>query len=116
MAKFILDTKDFAKSITGWEEELREELYQELAISGRRIERNAKIKCPVDTGRLRTSITSEFNRNQLSAIIGTNVKYAPHVEFGTKKWSGKPFLRPAFEDELETFYKNVTAIITKGGS
>ena len=39
--------------------------------------------CPVDTGRLRSSIAVEVGKGA-SAVIGTNVKYAKYVEFGTK--------------------------------
>lgn len=38
-------------------------------------EKYAKRDCPVDTGRLRSSITHETDKN--TAYIGTNVEYAP---------------------------------------
>ena len=38
-------------------------------------ERNAKLACPVDTGRLRNSISHAHDKN--TAYIGTNVEYAP---------------------------------------
>ena len=41
----------------------------------------AKEKCPVDTGTLRNSITYEVEGN--TCEIGTNMSYAPYVEFGT---------------------------------
>ena len=53
----------------------------------------AKKRCPVDTGRLRNSITHMTSGN--SAYIGTNVEYAPHVELGTRKQKAQPYLRPA---------------------
>lgn len=37
--------------------------------------------CPVDTGELRGSITYEVDGED--CYIGTNVEYAPYVEFGT---------------------------------
>lgn len=37
--------------------------------------------CPVDTGRLRNSITYSVDGND--CYIGTNVEYAPYIEFGT---------------------------------
>lgn len=37
--------------------------------------------------------------------IGTNVRYAPFQEFGTSYQSGKPHLRPAF-DEVVAMYAN----------
>ena len=79
--------------------------------------------CPVDTGRLRDSITHAYNddNEQVTLLVGTNVEYAPYVELGHRQqpgrfvpkikkrlkrsWvPGKPFLRPAFEnhrDEIE---------------
>lgn len=45
------------------------------------VEKDAKKKCPVDDGTLRGSITSEVEDNK--GIVGTNVEYAPYVEFGT---------------------------------
>jgi len=57
------------------------------------VERSAKEKCPVKTGTLKRSITHDIEGS--TAVVGTNVEYAPFVEMGTSKWAGKPFLRPA---------------------
>ncbi len=51
------------------------------------VEKDAKKKCPVDDGTLRGSITSEVEDNQ--GIVGTNVEYAPYVEFGTGLFAAK---------------------------
>src|SRR3990167_10764904 len=53
-----------------------------LQKSGFTIERRAKEKAPVDTGRLRASITTKVK--PLEAEIGSPVVYAPWVEFGTR--------------------------------
>lgn len=45
------------------------------------VENDAKMKCPVDTGQLRASIT-HYVEGQ-TGIVGTNVEYAPYVEYGT---------------------------------
>lgn len=45
------------------------------------VEDSAKDKCPVETGTLRNSITHEVDGNV--GTIGTNLAYAPYVEFGT---------------------------------
>ena len=61
----------------------------------------AKRACPVDTGRLRNSITHQVGhvgRAVTSAYVGTNVEYAPHVELGTRRQAAQPFLRPAAQD------------------
>lgn len=70
---------------------------KELAKRAIKVERTAKRLCPVDTGRLRSSIRWSFARDDLGlhAIVGTNVAYALHVEFGTSRMRAQPFLRPA---------------------
>lgn len=51
------------------------------------VENDAKQKCPVNTGALRASITHEVKDNE--GTIGTNLEYAPYVEFGTGLFSSK---------------------------
>lgn len=56
-----------------------------LKVIGEQAEGHAKHGCPVDTGRLRNSITNVNDGNTL--YVGTNVDYAPYVEFGTGKYA-----------------------------
>ena len=57
---------------------------------------SAKAKCPVDTGRLRNSITHVLKGGVSPAVyIGTNVEYGKYVEEGTSRHDAQPFLRPA---------------------
>lgn len=88
-------------------------------------------KEPIDTGRLKGSITHQVAMKDQAVHIGTNVKYAPYVEFGTgdqgtgtgKKWryrdeegkwhqtsgmKARPFLRTAMVDNLKK-YKQIAA-------
>ena len=67
-----------------------------------RVEKRAKYMSPVDTGRLRSSITHALFREdgELVAHIGTNVEYALFVELGTSRMSAQPFLRPALAAEI----------------
>ena len=59
------------------------------------VEAEAKKLCPVDTGKLRASITPVIE-SWAAGYIGTNTEYAPYVEFGTRKMAAQPFLEPAF--------------------
>lgn len=52
-----------------------------LCACGERAVGYAQDNCPVDTGRLRGSITYEVDGDD--CYIGTNVEYAPYIEFGT---------------------------------
>jgi len=63
----------------------------------------AKMACPVDTGRLRNSITHKVDMGDKAAIIGTNVEYAPYVEMGTSKAKAQPFLAPAAQNHTDTY-------------
>lgn len=66
-------------------------------------ERYAKAKCPVDTGRLRNSLTHEVDMSQGAVFIGTNVVYGPYVELGTKRQRAQPYLKPAVVDHMDEY-------------
>lgn len=63
----------------------------------------AKSACPVDTGRLRNSITHIVDEGGKCAVIGTNVEYAAYVELGTTRQKPQPYLKPAAEDHASTY-------------
>lgn len=78
----------------------------------------AKKLCPVDTGRLRNSITHAIDTGTDSVAIGTNVEYGPVIEFGTSKRDaangGRGFLRPAAEDHAEKYRKILESELRNG--
>lgn len=60
-----------------------------LKAIGTQIERHAKEECPVDTGRLRNSINYVVRGNAI--YVGTNVEYAPYVEYNDSVSHEKDF-------------------------
>ena len=75
-------------------------------------EGHAKKNTPVDTGRLRNSITHTADSD--AAYIGTNVEYAPYVELGAR--GRKPvhmLTRAATEHKAE--YKEIMEDALKNG-
>jgi len=50
-------------------------------------ETTVKVSTPVDTGRLRSSITSNIEPE--SGTIFTNAQYAPYVEYGTSRMKAR---------------------------
>ena len=58
---------------------------------------------PVDTGRLRDSITHETHAEEESVYVGTNVEYAAYQEYGTSRMKAHPFLKPGIMNNLETY-------------
>ena len=61
----------------------------------------------VDTGRLRGSIS--HTHDDKNAYIGTNVEYAPYVEFGTRRMSARPFLRTAVTHYVDDYKRIIKA-------
>lgn len=61
------------------------------------VERDAKIFAPVDTGRLRASISSDIRvvqsgpfGKEVQGVVGSNVSYSPFMELGTGIFVGRP--------------------------
>lgn len=63
------------------------------------VERDAKINAPVDTGRLRASLTPEVQQTGTTArgVVGSNVIYAAAQELGTRYMKGKFYLQKALD-------------------
>lgn len=72
----------------------------------------AKGYAPVDTGRLRNSISHTADDD--AAYIGTNVEYAAYQELGTSRTAAQPYLRPAVELHGDE-YKAIAEQYLKGG-
>ena len=101
--------------VTSNAEQVKSELKSEKDIALEQIgliaERYAKELCPVDTGRLRNSISHARDGDEV--VIGTNVEYAPYVELGTRRMSPRPFLKPAAENHASE-YSNIVMNALKG--
>ena len=75
-------------------EKIKKSIDESLDKIGLLITAESQVRSPVDTGRLRASMTHEVSG--LEVFIGTNVEYAPDVELGTSKQRAQPFLRDSF--------------------
>lgn len=61
------------------------------------------LKGAVDTGRLRNSVTHAVKDNTM--YVGTNVEYAPYIEFGTSnpKRSAREYIKPSIADHITQY-------------
>jgi len=92
----------------------KEQIKQELIKGAFRVEALAKDNVPVDTGRLRGSIT--VNPSDIALLVtrvGSDVKYAPYVEFGTKVMEARPYLFPAFFAYENEIVKAIGRVLKK---
>ena len=79
-------------------------VYSAMQEATQLVTRDAKILAPVDTGRLRASITPEVRTDGkvLEGVVGSNVEYAAPMEVGTGTPAGhSPHYPPP--DALETW-------------
>lgn len=81
-----------------------------VAESSLNVQRNARKRCPVDTGRLRSSINAVFYQGGMTGEVVSAVEYAPYVEFGTHRASAQPFLFPSWEEERPNYLKNIQSV------
>lgn len=100
-------------------EAIRRELAEALDDIGSRMVTYAQEICPVDTGRLRNSIThrlggsggrfgfpgesASVGEGDLEVVIGTDVPYATYVEEGTRRMAARPYLRPAAVNHADEY-------------
>jgi len=92
--------------------------------------KNLTVNKSVVTGTLRRSMTSEFYNARCYSEAGTNVSYAPPVEFGHRQTPGryvhairrrlkaarvaaKPFLTPAYKRYEPVYYRGLMLLLKK---
>lgn len=90
-----------------------EQIALALEAIGLQAEGYAQLNVPVDTGRLRNSIMHRVEGE--TAYIGTNVEYAPYVEFNDNahhKVGKAHYLRDALTDHIDE-YKQIAEALLK---
>ena len=95
-------------------ESIKNAIMKSLEEIGLKAEGDAKKLCPVDTGRLRNSITHRVEGGEKAVYIGTNVEYGKYVELGTSKRKEHPFLRPAAQRNGGVYHAIVKKNMQKG--
>ncbi len=93
-------TKDNTKEVLS---ALDKAVERGLEAIGLTAEGYAKKETPVDTGRLRNSISHAVEDK--SAYIGTNVEYAPYVELGARGRQGVHMLQRSATEHTDEYKK-----------
>lgn len=106
MANISVEVKSNADAVL---DEFRQKVSVALETIGLKAEGYAKGYCPVDTGRLRNSISHADDGE--SAYIGTNVEYAPYVELGTRRMHPRHYLKQAVENHSAEYRQTVENIM-----
>ena len=126
---------DYSKEVL---EAMKDAVLRALERCGSQAEGYAKDLAPVDTGRLRNSISRKVDDGEPAVYIGSNVEYSAYVELGTGRYTeggrptpwvyqddngnwhwtagnpAQPFLKPAVADHPQT-YRNIIEDEMKNG-
>ena len=116
----------FNSNVDAVKKAVTEAMARALEICGGKAETYAKQLAPVGTpestgipgyrgGTLRNSITHE-QWDEKTEVIGSAVKYAPYVEFGTYKMKARPFMRPAAENHRQEYSQVIERELAKVGN
>lgn len=128
---------ELLKNLKSWQAIKREACSDALKRGGFKVETLAKQLCAVDTGRLRASISVNWagsgmdegkvdskaqagdgikepgGQKGLVVVTGTNVIYAPFVEYGTVKMPGRPYLYAAYFSYEGEIIMDIERILSK---
>lgn len=79
------------------------------------VERDAKNRAPVDTGNLRSSISSDVQATDgsVSAEIGPTAAYGVFLELGTSRMAPRPFMGPALDRNTPAFDQAMSQIVER---
>lgn len=104
---------EWEASETQWQEDVIRQTIEEIEKTALRIERDAKLAVPVDTGDLRGSITTDVNSkgDSVSAEIGTDIEYSDVVEFGGIHQRAQPYLIPSFDNNVTNLEETISKIL-----
>ncbi|MDD5016542.1 MAG: HK97 gp10 family phage protein [Eubacteriales bacterium] len=108
--------KELADKFRSYGKEVYTKSEQTVMQAGMIVERAAKEKAPVDTGRLRASITTrlaDFDKKKIVVEVGTSVEYAQAVEYGTSKAPAHPYLFPAYAENKDKVLKKIAEAIKR---
>lgn len=101
------NAKNVAKKLGTTPERLAGAMSRAIRKSAFLVERGGKTKSPVDTGRMRSSISASIT--SVRAVIQPNVDYAIFVHEGTRFMRARPFMKEGLreaEGEIERVFKN----------
>lgn len=137
MIQFNSNLNQVSAAFSQATQQFNQEARQIVARSTLNAESIAKLRAPVQTGNLRSSIGSRFKNNGLTGIVEATAEHAAYVEYNTRAHiiraknakylrfkkggqvhfrksvkhpgtTAQPFMRPALEEERPHFIREMT--------
>lgn len=115
MIKISCDTSKLENQIKSLLKDIDKVAEEAVKESCTDIKEDAKRLCPVDSGRLRDSISDSYESksNEHTGYVYTDVPYAPYVEHGTLTKAPNPFMYPAYKENEEFIRQRIIDAINK---
>jgi HK97 gp10 family phage protein len=99
------------KQLQGYSDEVKEKCKAAVRDHTEAIKAQAVAAAPVDTGRLKSEIETDYSSLGYFGRVRAKTPYAHCVELGTVKQQAQPFLQPSFESEKAKFVADIKAIV-----
>lgn len=77
----------------------------------RAIQQNADFSKGYATGATKRSVELEIKDGGLTAESGPTTEYAEYLEWGTRKMSAQPFVKPGFNETKEKFKNDMKKLV-----
>ena len=75
--------------------------------NGAQLQKKAQKEAPIDSGHLHDVIFLEITDGGMTAEVESTAEYAAYQEYGTRFMTGKPHIRPAFNEQKEKFKQDM---------
>ncbi len=117
--KYNIEIKGLSRLVSKWEsapENIKKMVMDALMRSGYMVERESKLRTPVRTGRLRTSISVSSSlalRAEPHVVISPHTTYATFVHEGTRFMKARPFMMLGYNKAKNAIKNEMKQVLSK---
>lgn len=112
--KISIQGLDFAlRKIQGYSDKVKENLKDAVHEHTEAMADTARSTVPVDTGRLKSEIETDYSSGGFFGRARSKTPYAHIVELGTATHTAQPYMNPAYVQEKPKFIESVKRIVTE---
>ena len=79
--------------------------------NGAEMHKKAQKEAPVHTHHLQKSIMLDIRDGGMTAEVASTAEYAGYQEYGTRFMTGKPHIRPAFDEQKGKFKSDLGKLV-----
>ena len=79
--------------------------------NGSEMHKKAQKEAPVHTHHLQKSIMLDIRDGGMTAEVASTAEYAGYQEYGTRFMTGKPHIRPAFDEQKGKFKSDLEKLV-----